>query len=104
MIEQVLSNSAIGVNERAAYKASDFSDRVMQTHVTRLIEGSGIGGLVGFIMAILSSSPCKMRKRLLFKSMPLLNNNSLTLDILLVLLLIKYSDLIYLILLRFVST
>lgn len=53
MIEQVLSNSAIGVNERAAYKASDFSDRVMQTQVTRLIEGSGFGGLVGFVMAIL---------------------------------------------------
>jgi len=53
MIEQVLSNSAIGVNERAAYKASDFSDRVIQTQVTRLIEGSGFGGLVGFIMAIL---------------------------------------------------
>ncbi len=53
MIEQVLSNSAIGVEERVAYKASDFSDRVMRTQVTRLIEGSGFGGLVGFIMAIL---------------------------------------------------
>jgi len=53
MIEQVLNNSTVGVDKRAAYKASDFSDRVMQTQVTRLIEGSGIGGLVGFIMAIL---------------------------------------------------
>jgi len=53
MIEHVLHNSAIGVDKRAAYKASDFSDRVMQTQVTRLIEGSGFGGLVGFIMAIL---------------------------------------------------
>ena len=53
MIEQVLNNSAVGTEVKAAYKASDFSDRVMQTQVTRLIEGSGFGGLVGFIMAIL---------------------------------------------------
>ena len=53
MIEQVLSNSTVGTEVKAAYKASDFSDRVMQTQVTRLIEGSGFGGLVGFIMAIL---------------------------------------------------
>ena len=53
MIEQVLSNGAVGTEVKAAYKASDFSGRVIQTQVTRLIEGSGIGGLVGFIMAIL---------------------------------------------------
>ncbi|UCB55320.1 MAG: response regulator [Thiotrichales bacterium] len=53
MIEQVLNNNAIGTEVNATYKASDFSDRVMQTQVTRLIEGSGFGGLVGFIMAIL---------------------------------------------------
>jgi len=53
MIEQVLNNSAVGTEVKAAYKASDFSDRVMQTQVSRLIEGSGFGGLVGFIMAIL---------------------------------------------------
>ena len=53
MMEQVLNNGAIATEMQAAYKASDFSDRVMQTQVTRLIEGSGFGGLVGFIMAIL---------------------------------------------------
>jgi signal transduction histidine kinase/CheY-like chemotaxis protein len=53
MIEQVLNNSAIGAELKTAYKASDFSERVMQTQVTRLIEGSGFGGLVGFIMAII---------------------------------------------------
>jgi signal transduction histidine kinase/CheY-like chemotaxis protein len=53
MIEQVLNSSAVGTEVKTAYKASDFSDRVMQTQVTRLIEGSGFGGLVGFIMAIL---------------------------------------------------
>ena len=53
MIEQVLNSNAVGTEVKAAYKASDFSDRVMQTQVTRLIEGSGFGGLVGFIMAIL---------------------------------------------------
>jgi len=53
MIEQVLNSSAIATEMSSAYKASDFSDRVMQTQVTRLIEGSGFGGLVGFIMAIL---------------------------------------------------
>ncbi len=53
MIEQVLNNNQIGAEVKAAYKASDFGDRVMQTQVTRLIEGSGFGGLVGFIMAIL---------------------------------------------------
>ena len=53
MIEQVVSNSAVGADVKSTYKASDFSDRVMQTQVTRLIEGSGFGGLVGFIMAIL---------------------------------------------------
>ncbi len=53
MTEQVLNSSAIATEMSSAYKASDFSDRVMQTQVTRLIEGSGFGGLVGFIMAIL---------------------------------------------------
>ena len=53
MIEQVLNNGTIRADVNAGYKASDFSDRVMQTQVTRLIEGSGFGGLVGFIMAIL---------------------------------------------------
>ena len=53
MVEQVLSDNAIAPGMRASYKASDFSDRVMETQVTRLIEGSGFGGLVGFIMAIL---------------------------------------------------
>ena len=53
MIEQVINSSAIESEMQSAYKASDFSDRVMQTQVTRLIEGSGFGGLVGFIMAIL---------------------------------------------------
>jgi len=53
MIEQVLNSNAVGTEVKATYKASDFSDRVMQTQVTRLIEGSGFGGLVGFIMAIL---------------------------------------------------
>ena len=53
MIEQVINNSAINHGERAAYKASDFGDRVNQTQITRLIEGSGFGGLVGFIMAVL---------------------------------------------------
>ncbi len=53
MIEQLLSNGAISAEMKAAYKASDFSERVMQTQVSRLIEGSGFGGLVGFIMAIL---------------------------------------------------
>ena len=53
MTEQVLDNNMMGAGVIAAYKASDFSDRVIQTQVTRLIEGSGFGGLVGFIMAIL---------------------------------------------------
>ena len=53
MVEQVLNDNAIAPGMRASYKASDFSDRVMETQVTRLIEGSGFGGLVGFIMAIL---------------------------------------------------
>jgi TMAO reductase system sensor TorS len=53
MIEQVLNNSAIGAELKTGYKASDFSDRVMQTQITRLIEGSGFGALVGFIMAII---------------------------------------------------
>ncbi len=53
MIGQVLNYNQIGAEVKAAYKASDFGDRVMQTQVTRLIEGSGFGGLVGFIMAIL---------------------------------------------------
>jgi signal transduction histidine kinase/CheY-like chemotaxis protein len=53
MIEQVLNNSAISEEVRSGYKATDFSDRVMQTQVSRLIEGSGFGGLVGFIMAII---------------------------------------------------
>jgi len=53
MIEQVLNNSAVGAELKTGYKASDFSDRVMQTQITRLIEGSGFGGLVGFIMAII---------------------------------------------------
>ena len=53
MIEQVLNSNTIGSAVEPAYKASDFSDRVIQTQVTRLIEGSGFGGLVGFIMAIL---------------------------------------------------
>ena len=53
MIEQVLNNPLAAAEARTAYKASDFSVRVMQTQVTRLIEGSGFGGLVGFIMAIL---------------------------------------------------
>ncbi len=53
MIEQVINSNAIATEMNAGYKASDFSDRVMQTQVTRLIEGSGFGGLVGFIMAIL---------------------------------------------------
>ncbi len=53
MIEQVFNNGVIATEMHSAYKASDFSDRVMQTQVTRLIEGSGFGGLVGFIMAIL---------------------------------------------------
>ncbi len=53
MIEQVINSSAIATEMHTGYKASDFSDRVMQTQVTRLIEGSGFGGLVGFIMAIL---------------------------------------------------
>jgi TMAO reductase system sensor TorS len=53
MIEQVLNNSAIGTELKTGYKASDFSDRVMQTQITRLIEGSGFGALVGFIMAII---------------------------------------------------
>ena len=53
MVEQVLKNNTIAPGMQASYKASDFSDRVMETQVTRLIEGSGFGGLVGFIMAIL---------------------------------------------------
>ena len=53
MIEQVLNNTLAAADAKTAYKASDFSDRVMQTQVTRLIEGSGFGGLVGFVMAIL---------------------------------------------------
>ena len=53
MIEQVINNNPIGAEVKTAYKASDFGDRVMQTQVTRLIEGSGFGGLVGLIMAIL---------------------------------------------------
>ena len=53
MIEQVLNHSAVGAELKTGYKASDFSDRVMQTQITRLIEGSGFGGLVGFIMAII---------------------------------------------------
>ena len=53
MIEQVLNSRIIDPAANPAYKASDFSDRIMRTQVTRLIEGSGFGGLVGFIMAIL---------------------------------------------------
>jgi len=53
MIEQVLNNSVISKKVRSGYKATDFSERVMHTQVTRLIEGSGFGGLVGFIMAII---------------------------------------------------
>jgi signal transduction histidine kinase/CheY-like chemotaxis protein len=53
MIEQVINNSAIHQPEPATYKASDFAERVNQTQITRLIEGSGFGGLVGFIMAVL---------------------------------------------------
>ena len=53
MIEQVLNSSAISGKMSSGYKATDFSDRVMQTQVSRLIEGSGFGGLVGFIMAVL---------------------------------------------------
>ena len=53
MIEQVLNNSEIGAELKTGSKASDFSDRVMQTQITRLIEGSGFGALVGFIMAII---------------------------------------------------
>ncbi|MBT8129474.1 MAG: response regulator [Gammaproteobacteria bacterium] len=53
MVEQALNNNTITPGMQASYKASDFSDRVMETQVTRLIEGSGFGGLVGFIMAIL---------------------------------------------------
>ncbi len=53
MIEQALKNSALISKGHAGYEASDFSDRVMHTQVTRLIEGSFFGGLVGFVMAIL---------------------------------------------------
>jgi signal transduction histidine kinase len=53
MIEQVINNSAVHQREPATYKASDFAERVNQTQITRLIEGSGFGGLVGFIMAVL---------------------------------------------------
>ena len=53
MIEQVINNSAMRQRDTATYKASDFGDRVNQTQITRLIEGSGFGGLVGFIMAVL---------------------------------------------------
>jgi len=52
MIEQALNSKVIDKSLRPGYLATDFSDRVTQTQVTRLIEGSGFGGLVGFIMAI----------------------------------------------------
>ena len=52
MIEQALNSKVIDKNSGPGYQATDFSDRVTQTQVTRLIEGSGFGGLVGFIMAI----------------------------------------------------
>ncbi len=53
MIEQALKNSALINKGQAGYKPSDFSDRVIYTQVTSLIEGSFFGGLVGFVMAIL---------------------------------------------------
>ncbi len=53
MIEQVLKDNALIKGGDTGYEASDFRDRVMHTQVTRLIEGSGFGGLVGFVMAIL---------------------------------------------------
>ena len=52
-MEQVINNGTISEELKSGYTATDFSDRVMQTQVTRLIEGSGFGGLVGFIMAII---------------------------------------------------
>ena len=52
-MEQAINNAVVSEGVRPGYTATDFSDRVMQTQVTRLIEGSGFGGLVGFIMAII---------------------------------------------------
>ncbi|MGB5278017.1 MAG: ATP-binding protein [Gammaproteobacteria bacterium] len=53
MMEQALNNNIMAEPLRPGYQSRDFTDRVMQTQVTRLIEGSGFGGLVGFIMAII---------------------------------------------------
>ncbi|NNJ97356.1 MAG: response regulator [Gammaproteobacteria bacterium] len=53
MMEQALNNTAIAEQLKSGYESKAFTDRVMQTQVTRLIEGSGFGGFVGFFMAII---------------------------------------------------
>jgi signal transduction histidine kinase len=53
MMEQSLNNTAIAEQLKSGYESKAFTDRVMQTQVTRLIEGSGFGGFVGFFMAII---------------------------------------------------
>ncbi|MBT8128309.1 MAG: response regulator [Gammaproteobacteria bacterium] len=52
-MEQALNNTAIAEQLKSGYESKAFTDRVMQTQVTRLIEGSGFGGFVGFFMAII---------------------------------------------------
>lgn len=52
-MEQTLNNTAIAEQLKSGYESKAFTDRVMQTQVTRLIEGSGFGGFVGFFMAII---------------------------------------------------
>jgi signal transduction histidine kinase/ActR/RegA family two-component response regulator len=51
MIEQVL-NHAVPSEIVSDFRSSDYRDRVMQTQITHLIEGSGLNNLAGMVMAV----------------------------------------------------
>ena len=51
MIEQVLNRTSPD-DGLAGFRGSDYRDRVMQTQITHLIEGSGLNNIAGIVMAV----------------------------------------------------